>query len=175
MNPATALEQISTDGDPFLIFLKWLVLVIIVILIGAAPVMSYIRKFRSDTAENAKDKAEVTLYEHLQEQLKQNSLDIKDFIAEKNRWFMEASELSARVKEQERRIAELVSVEDMNKQMRIRLEEKDTIISNRDSENRRLTNEIFALKERLHLLELRLTKDEVSFCAGCTRLSKSSQ
>ena len=44
--------------------------------------------------------------------------------------------------------------------MKKKLDEKDEIISAQNAENKRLMHEILQLKDRIHELELRLTRDE---------------
>ena len=162
-----AVQNIPTGGDPVLETLKWIAVFVVIVMIGAAPVMSYLRKFKADSAASAKDDASVTLYNQLQEQIRRLSDDVTLLVSEKNKWFEEATSLRIRAAEQERRIEALVESENINRRLRERLDEKDRVIASRDAENRQLMLEMLSLKDRLHSLELRLAQDEEKFCEKC--------
>lgn len=48
----------------------------------------------------------------------------------------------------------------MIERMKVKLDEKDRIIAERDSEVRGLMKEIIDLKDRIHQLEMRVAQDE---------------
>jgi predicted RNase H-like nuclease (RuvC/YqgF family) len=158
--PVETLQSIPTGGDPVLEAVKWFAAVFAILLVVGAPVMAYLRKFKIDAAASAKDDAAATLYHQLQEQILRTSEDVRLLVTEKNKWFEEAAILRATVEEQKRKLADLAEGEKLIMVLRKKLDDKD-------EENRQLVGELMSMKDRLHVLELRLARDERDFCDGC--------
>lgn len=175
------INEIPVGNDPFLLAFKWIAILVLMIMAGAAPVMMYLRKFKSDAVANTKDDAAITLYEQLQAQIKQNSEDIKTLVAEKNKWFEEATRLRSEseltqtklkvLEEAEITIKSLCTKLDQYEgvitDLRKRLDEKDELLRKRDTEIRDLLRDLMTLKDQMHQLEARLRLDEEKFCSGC--------
>lgn len=164
MNPDKTAEIIQqaaqNSNDPIFAGLAWVLGVIVLLIAIAKPIMGMVRQYQSNRAESAKDGADEALYKQLKEQIEINSRDIRNLIDERNRWHEEAINLRSRVTQLEE--AKLTI-----ERMKQKLDEKDELLRERDAENRRLMYEIIQLKDRLHLLELRLADDEAKFCATC--------
>lgn len=160
MSPVEVVNGIPDGGDPVIGALKWLAIMVVVVLVAAAPLMSYLRKFNSDRAANAKDSAESALYKQLAEQVGGLQTALND-VYEKYRKLQE---------EHVNAVARLSKVEEYEKSissMKSRLDEKDARLLAKDQEimrereyNRQLTLEIISLKDRISELEKRLLKDE---------------
>nr|HRC96197.1 hypothetical protein [Coprothermobacter proteolyticus] len=60
----------------------------------------------------------------------------------------------------EKEVDRLKHFEQMVQVMKRKLDEKDEIIATQNAENKSLMHEILQLKDRIHELELRLTRDE---------------
>lgn len=146
IDPSVADAIIKSAGeDPMISGFKWFGVVVVVVLAAAAPLMSYVRKWREDSAANARDGAAAALYSQLKEQLRQNSEDIRELVREKNHWFETATRLASRVE---------------------KLEAAEKALHEKELENQRLTSEMSKLTERIHQLELRLAKSD-GHCEGC--------
>lgn len=169
MNPTdlTNLANLPVSDDPLINGLKWIGVAVALVLAAAAPIMAYIRKFKEDAAANSKDDAAITLYNQLQEQIRQNAEDIRKLSEDRDKWQRQATELQLDYGRLQQRMLALEEAEATIKTLRERLEEKEGIISARDAENRQLIIEIMGLKDRIHSLEIRLTQDEEKFCDGC--------
>lgn len=182
MNPSVdSVAGIDVGNDPVLLFVKWVVVVFILLSAGGIPALTYYRKWKQLSAENAKDSATTTLYDNMAERIRQNTDDIKDLVREKNRWFEEATRLKAEaevmhgklhmLEESEITIKGLVrkldDYETVISDQRKRMDQKDEILRKRDQEIRDLLKDLMNLKESMHKLESKLMIDEATFCAGC--------
>lgn len=175
------INEIPVGNDPFLLALKWIAVLVVIIMAGAAPVMMYLRRFKSDAVANTRDDAAITLYEQLQAQIKQNSEDIKTLVSEKNKWFEEATRLKSEseITQTKLKVLEdaeitikslcqkLDQYENVIQDLRKRLDEKDETLRTRDLEIRDLLRDMMSLKDQMHHLEARLRLDEKKFCQGC--------
>lgn len=141
----------AVSDDPFTTGIKWLAVVVVVALAAFAPLMSYVRKWREDSASNARDSAAAALYAQLKEQLRQNGDDIRELVKEKNHWFEMATKLSARVDQ---------------------LEKTEERLEAKERENRQLLAELQVLTERIHQLELKLASGS-GHCDGCVHGTKT--
>lgn len=142
---AEAVIKSAASDDPFTAGIKWLAVLVVVALAAFAPLMSYVRKWREDSASNARDSAAAALYAQLKEQLRQNGDDIRELVKEKNHWFEMATKLSARVDQ---------------------LEKTEARLQAKELENRQLLDELQVLTERIHQLELKLASGS-GHCDGC--------
>ena len=156
---AKALENSQTD--PFMSGLLYVLGGVILMVTISRPIMNLIKSYKVDVADNAKANAESALFDQLQKQITKNSKDIEILTAERNVWFEEATNLRHEV-------SRLQTFEKSVISMKKRLEAKDEIINERDTEIRRLNRVILEITDRLHKLEIRLARDELRFCEGCT-------
>lgn len=161
----------APSDDPFLTFLKWAVVILLVMLLGAKPLMEYIRQRSSDGAERSKDNAEVTLYTHLAEQVREYRTLADKAIDERNTLLIRVTELEYRVE----RFAELQT---RFAGIQQRIEQKDEtialLIQQGNDERRRFMelleakDERYAALEASHrALEIRVTKDEARMDFVC--------
>lgn len=149
---AVVKSAVSAVGDdPFTTGIKWFAAVVVVAVVAFAPLMSYVRKWREDSASNARDSAAAALYAQLKEQLRQNGDDIRELVKEKNHWFEMATKLSARVDQ---------------------LEKTEERLEAKERENRQLLAELQVLTERIHQLELKLASGS-GHCDGCIHGTKT--
>ena len=163
----TAIEAIPDGGDPFLMGAKWFGLVVAALLVGAAPVMLYLRKYHVDHLANARDAATAEVYETLRQQIRDHGDQIHRLNEE--RAVLQAESLSLRA-----RILELEGKEQQMQRLKVQLDEgealiarlkdkldgKDEVMDKLAVENRQLITEILSLKDRVHEMELRLARDE---------------
>ncbi len=174
-----AIEAIPDDGDPFIVGVKWFGLVVAALLVGAAPVMLYLRKYHVDHVANSRDAATAEVYETLRQQIRDHGDQIHRLSEERTRQETETSALRTRLVELEaselmlqRVKAQLEETDALNRRLKDKLDRKDANIEKLSDENRQLLAEILHLKDRVHELELRLAKDDASWCLGCDRYGK---
>ena len=163
----TAIQAIPDGGDPFLMGAKWFGLVVAALLVGAAPVMLYLRKYHVDHLANSRDAATAEVYETLRQQIRDHGDQIHRLNEE--RAVLQAESLSLRA-----RILELEGKEQQMQRLKVQLDEgealiarlkdkldgKDEVMDKLAVENRQLITEILSLKDRVHEMELRLARDE---------------
>ena len=163
----TAIQAIPDGGDPFLMGVKWFGLVVAALLVGAAPVMLYLRKYHVDHVANSRDAATAEVYETLRQQIRDHGDQIHRLNEE--RAVLQAESLSLRA-----RILELEGKEQQMQRLKVQLDEgealiarlkdkldgKDEVMDKLAVENRQLITEILSLKDRVHEMELRLARDE---------------
>ena len=171
-----AIEAIPDGGDPFLVGVKWFGLVVAALLVGAAPVMLYLRKYHVDHVANSRDAATAEVYETLRQQIRDHGDQIHRLNEERARQECDTSALRARIVELEvteglfqRVKAQLEETEVINQRLKDKLDRKDSNIEKLSDENRQLLAEILHLKERVHELEMRLSKDEAVWGTSCDR------
>ena len=174
-----AIEAIPDGGDPFLVGVKWFGLVVAALLVGAAPVMLYLRKYHVDHVANSRDAATAEVYETLRQQIRDHGEQLHRASEEWARQQVETAALRARVVELEANEAmlqrlkkQLEETEAVNARLKAKLDRKDVSIDQLGIENRQLVAEVFKLKDRVHELELRLAKDEAVWCPTCDRYGK---
>lgn len=164
--PAAAAAVLAQNqNDPTFTGLAWVLGVILIIIAISKPIMAFVKEYRSNAVDSAKTTTETLLYEQLQRQLTTLSSEVERFRAERNVWYEKANELESEVRR-------LQSFEKSVESMRLRLDEKDKLIKERDDEIRKLMHEVIDTKEKVHKLELRLQKDEAQFCKSCVYLQK---
>ena len=144
-----AQQALASGGDPILEGVKWLGVLVVGMMVAAMPVMAYIRKWNVDRAANSKDAASAELYAQLQQQITENANALRVMAAEKNAYFEKCTQLQLKVERNEEYKATIES-------MKERLDDKDRLLAERDTENRRLMQQVLELTERVHQLELRL-------------------
>ncbi len=163
----TAIQAIPDGGDPFLMGAKWFGLVVAALLVGAAPVMLYLRKYHVDHLANSRDAATAEVYETLRQQIRDHGDQIHRLNEERAVLQAESLSLRARIVELEgkehqlnRLKAQLDDSEALIVRLKDKLDCKDEVLEKLAGENRQLITEIMALKDRVHELELRLSRDE---------------
>ena len=163
----TAITAIPDGGDPFLLGVKWFGLVVAALLVGAAPVMLYLRKYHVDHVANTRDAATAEVYETLRQQIRDHGDQIHRLNEERATLQAESLSLRARVMELEskeqqmlRLKSQLEECEALIVRLKGKLDCKDEMMDRISGENRQLVTEIMALKDRVHELELRLSRDE---------------
>ena len=165
-----ALEAIPDGNDPFLMGAKWFGLVVAALLVGAAPVMLYLRKYHVDHLANSRDAANAEVFETLRQQIRDHGEQIHKLTEERVTAQAETMALRSRVieleahEQQVRRLkAQLDETEALNVRLKEKLDAKDGLLEKLSRENRQLISEVMALKDRVHELELRLMQDESLF------------
>jgi peptidoglycan hydrolase CwlO-like protein len=127
-------------------------------ILAAVLVFSWVvSRFRRDNAAN---NAEGSLYNNLSNQIQQLTTRISTLEGEKEKYQAEAAKLKLRV-------AALESVEEENRLLRHRLDQKDKDISELTRSLINKNDELDKFKERLHKLELKLAQDEKLWCRDC--------
>ena len=162
-----AINAIPDGGDPFLLGVKWFGLVVAALLVGAAPVMLYLRKYHVDHLANSRDAATAEVYETLRQQIRDHGDQIHRLNEERAVLQAESLSLRARIVElegKEHQLNRLKAQIDDSEALIVRLKDKldckDEVMEKLAGENRQLINEIMSLKDRVHELELRLSRDE---------------
>ena len=157
----TALNS-ADKGDPAMSTLAFVLAIVVIAVAIAKPIMSIVRDWKINGVDAQKAESEVCLYEQLRQQLIALANEVEKLRVERNVWYEKALNLENEVKR-------LQSFEEPFKSMRNRLEDKDKAIQERDVEIRTLTRNILEMKDRLHLLELRLQQDEkkIADCTTC--------
>ena len=163
----TAINAIPDGGDPFLMGAKWFGLVVAALLVGAAPVMLYLRKYHVDHLANSRDAATAEVYETLRQQIRDHGDQIHRLNEERAVLQAESLSLRARIVElegKEHQLNRLKAQIDDSEALIVRLKDKldckNEVLEKLAGENRQLINEIMSLKDRVHELELRLSRDE---------------
>lgn len=163
---AQTLIPTTPADDPFISFLKWVSVIALVLLVGAKPVMAYVRQQNDVSNQNKKDDAEGALYTHLAEQ-------VREYRKLADTAFNERNNLLVRVTELEMRVSQFAEAKEQISLMQERLSMKDEIIANmvqQGAEERTRFLQIleakdvqYATLEKSHReLEARVTRDEVS-------------
>ena len=162
-----AINAIPDGGDPFLMGVKWFGLVVAALLVGTAPIMLYLRKYHVDHLANSRDAATAEVYETLRQQIRDHGDQIHRLNEERAVYQAESLSLRARIvdleaKEQQlhRFKAQIDESEALIMRLKDKLDRKDEVMEKLANENRQLITEILALKDRVHELELRLSRDE---------------
>lgn len=114
------------------------------------PMSMVIQKFNSDKDASVKrNQAEITLYEQLKDQLEINRRSLDDALKENRRLWDIIRDLESRLKR-------LEQIEMDFEGIRRKLDEKDLIISQRDSEIGDLRKQLQIKEERIKDLEVRV-------------------
>lgn len=170
------IDSLPDGGDPVLMAAKWLALLVAALLLGAAPVMFYLRRFSLDRLDTSRDQAHAEVYETLRQQIREHGEQISLLVEERRLLQTETTILRQRISDLEAgehkvhlMQAQLADADRQHMRMQGQLDAKDELLEQVTTENRSLLTEILALKERVHDLELRLTRDEESMCLKCGR------
>lgn len=152
---ATAVE--ANKHDPWVtglfLILAGIAILMVILIMVARPVLSLLKEARSNTVDSAKSDAESYLYTQLKDQVESMMAEINSLKLDREAWFKKAFEMQGEVDR-------LKQFEKNFESMRQRLNAKDKIIEERDTEVRRLMALILDMKDRIHQLEVRIIKDE---------------
>lgn len=127
---------------------------VVVIILIAIPLIIKMLSWARETNANG------ALYAQLSEQVSNLKQELDKVYAAKHQQTEELLKLRARVEH-------LEQTESLVDTLKKKLDEKDQIIAERDARISVLTNEVLQMKDRVHHLELRLTKDERELCRNC--------
>lgn len=168
-----AIHAIPDGGDPFIQLAKWFGLVVAALLVGAAPIMLYLRKYHVDHVSNSRDAATAEVYETLRQQIRDHGDQIHRLSEERAVLQAETLSLRSRVVELEAKEGQMQRLKQQldetaanNVRLKSKLDRKDDLLEKLAEENRQLIAEILALKDRVHELELRLARDETLIDRG---------
>ena len=78
-NLPITIDAIPDGNDPFLLGVKWFGLVVAALLVGAAPVMIYLRKYHIDHVANSRDAASAEVYETLRQQIRDHGAQLHQY------------------------------------------------------------------------------------------------
>ncbi len=123
-------------------------------------IFKIVQSWQNTKTINSRSNAEVSLYETLKNQIEDHASLIATLQDEKTSWLTEKATLNSR-------IARLEEASLDSHALKLKLEVKDKQISELINEVVRKTAEITELRERVHMLEIRLHKDESSWCTDC--------
>lgn len=158
---AKVAEIATKSQDPIISSILFVFMIVVVLLIFARPLMSLVKDAKGFSAAESKMQAEESLFNQLRTQVDANQIAIEKLNSEKDAWVERATKL-------EREVDRLKHFEQMVESMKKKLDEKDEIITRQNAENKQLMLEILQLKDRIHELELRLTRDEQMINTGKT-------
>ena len=150
MEVITAIITAVSSGSPLVIITGFILLVFLI----ARPTLY---KFWST------ESTQLTLYSQLSERVQQQADELTKQRVEIDRVFNQRNELYEEVIKLKTKVAHLESVEISNEKLRDTLEalkrkldEKDKLIAEKDAKNTVLIDEVMLLRDRVHVLELRL-------------------
>jgi cell shape-determining protein MreC len=150
MEVITAIIAAISSGSPLVIITGFILLVFLI----ALPTLY---KFWST------ESTQLTLYSQLSERVQQQADELTKQRVEIDRVFNQRNELYEEVIKLKTKVAHLESVEISNEKLRDTLEvlkrkldEKDKLITEKDAKNTVLIDEVMLLRDRVHVLELRL-------------------
>lgn len=160
MNAQEIATIAARSNDPVFAGLAWVLGIVMVLYAVSKPLIGIVKDFRNNSLESAKadvteakSSAEALLYQQLQSQLSMLSEAVEKMRTEKMVWHQKAMEMESEVRR-------LQTFEAMVTSMKNRLDVKDQLISERDAELRQQNRLILELNDRIHKLEMRVTKDE---------------
>lgn len=150
MEVITAIIAAISSGSPLVIITGFILLVFLI----ALPTLY---KFWST------ESTQLTLYSQLSERVQQQADELTKQRVEIDRVFNQRNELYEEVIKLKTKVAHLESVEISNEKLRDilevlkrKLDEKDKLIAEKDAKNTVLIDEVMLLRDRVHVLELRL-------------------
>ena len=150
MEVITPIIAAVSSGSPLVIITGFILLVFLI----ALPTLY---KFWST------ESTQLTLYSQLSERVQQQADELTKQRVEIDRVFNQRNELYEEVIKLKTKVAHLESVEISNEKLRDTLEvlkrkldEKDKLIAEKDAKNTVLIDEVMLLRDRVHVLELRL-------------------
>lgn len=154
------LVEAARSSDPLFSGLAFIIVVVVLLAIVSKPLIGMINDYKQTNVISARADAESKLYEQLKDQISTNSKDIMLLKQERDSEARRAQILEDEIERLEGEIEKLKRFETMVKELQGQVKEKDIIIAERNEEIRKLTRQIIDLKDRVHSLELRLTRDE---------------
>lgn len=134
--------------------------ILLVLIIGIPAVMRFISWSKEQSTQS-------NLYSQLAEQVKLQTTELKEQRAEIDKIQQQRNELHEKVAELKTKVEKLEQYEKDVVLLKEKIEEKDKIIAERDSRISNLLRELLTMKDRVHLLEIRLRDDEQKFCVEC--------
>lgn len=178
-NLPITIDAIPDGNDPFLLGVKWFGLVVAALLVGAAPVMIYLRKYHIDHVANSRDAASAEVYETLRQQIRDHGAQLHQYADDLAKQQSATFTLRAKLAEYEANDLMVQQIKGqmnetaaINVALKAKLDVKDKSMDLLQAENRQLVREILSLKDRVHELELRIVKHDATWCASCDRRGK---
>lgn len=150
--------------DPIYVGLTFVLGVVIILIAISKPIMNLVKEYKSTGVDSSRAAAESKLFDQLSAQLDKNSKDILQLVEEKNEYFQRATKLEYEV--ERLRIFETQIVE-----FKVQIAEKNDQLAIRENEVRELNALLRTMGERIHVLELRLERDEKQMCKDCPNAS----
>ena len=124
----TLIPTTPTD-DPFISFLKWVSVIALVLLVGAKPVMAYVRQQNDVSNQNKKDDAEGALYTHLAEQVREYRKLADTALNERNNLLVRVTELEMRVSQfAEAKDVQYAALEKSHRELEARVTRDEVIL-----------------------------------------------
>lgn len=127
------------------------------LLIITVVIIPFIVKFWNWSKETS---AQGILYQQLSEMVQKQRVELDTMYAQRN-------VLQEQMFELRHKIETLESCEKTVDILKVKLDQKDQIIAERDIRIANLLEELLKMKDRVHNLEMRLQQDEAKFCEGC--------
>lgn len=124
--------------------------VILLVLLALVPVIVKFWNWSKETS------AQGLLYQQLSEMVQKQRTELDTMYVQRNVLQEQMFELRAKVEK-------LDGCESTVEVLKKKLDEKDQIIAERDTRITKLLEDLMQMKDRVHLLELRLAKDEAQF------------
>lgn len=141
----TAVGSTSTGGA---------IVVLILAIIALVPVFIKFWNWSKETS------AQGILYQQLSEMVQKQRVELDTMYVQRN-------VLQEQIFELRHKIETLESCEKTVDILKVKLDQKDQIIAERDIRIANLLEELLKMKDRVHNLEMRLQQDEAKFCEGC--------
>lgn len=156
MDPTTAAVLATSSGSGGIFG------VLIILLLVIIP---FIVKFWNWSKETS---AQGLLYQQLSEMVQKQRTELDTMYIKRN-------VLQEQVFELRHKVEHLESCEGSIEVLKKKLDQKDQIIAERDLKINKLLEELMKMKDRVHLLEMRLKIDEEKFCEGCSFKSNQGE
>lgn len=172
---AKTVASIPDNGDPFVQGLKWLAIVVLLVFGAVTVVLRVWTNHRRDSSETGLDESISRAGASLYSQLSQQVIDART-IADKA--FQERNDLLVRVVKLEGQMDRFVEVQELNRRLRAKLDEKDERIEellaqssidrqeflqalrSKDAQIAHATAQVDTLRSELDSLRIRVAADE---------------
>lgn len=141
---ATAITAVSTTSS------GGVLAVVLLVILALIPVVVKFLNWSRETS------AQGLLYQQLSEMVRQQRKEIDGLYSERSKLKDEMFDLKHKV-------SSLEGYEKVVDVLKLKLDEKDKIISERNQRVEELLEELVQLKERIHTLEMRLKEDEIRY------------
>lgn len=149
MDTSTAVVAAVAAGNPGSLLGAMLVVILLLI-----PIVIKMWNWSKETS------AQGMLYTQLSEQVQKQRDEIEKV-------YIQRTILQEQVFELRTKVEHLTACESTIDILKNRLDQKDTVIAERDARINNLMQELLKMKDRVHNLEIRLKADEAKFCEGC--------